>query len=680
MDYSKLSQDVLYSIANEYLDAAYKFSNKIIDDIDLIQYFKLINLSLKIFHHLSLNDIHNNNKDTKLFNKFLFNLNFLKIIINENLIINNNNNGNNFNLIETNLSDLINNINLSTDNNPFINNILFNSQFIKFFTLPLKRDNNYYSNLIIIDLNNFISYLQQILNENTTNNTNVIYKLSIFKFIEIFWFIKLKKNKKIIINKFNNLLSFNSKYNITNNDWNSIVILYYYNFLLNNNFLPSNHIDINLLNSIDNNLLIIWKLLLDLITTIKLNSNINNIIKKIQKILSNSNTISNNSSLLTIIFNDSITINLNLFTIFDFNILKNLLLFYQSINYLTISNSYNDNLNFLNKINNKKKIFNLITKNYSQSNKILRVKRPRFSIYYYDKRFYWLKSFKKLTDFYIIWQNLILNDNNNNIIDLISNYENENKNTIDSLLLSTISNQFNKNKLNYNINSILSNYNKIITNINTPIDIKIFSLLNYYLILSSQINLIKNNDKNLLSDKINKTNEIWLILINLIDNNYNFKNNNLSVTILIIWISTHFEPFTSNPMPCSDTEKDVNLNNFKKFYLNNSFLITTNDNNNIENSFKIKKSIFLQILINFLGCRLFEHDINKICKISNYCFQLSIKFNFNSIFTYINGLWHLINSTSAMKKNDVLDTKEKLKKILINYDNEIDHDNTDNNN
>ena len=132
----------------------------------------------------------------------------------------------------------------------------------------------------------------------------------------------------------------------------------------------------------------------------------------------------------------------------------------------------------------------------------------------------------------------------------------------------------------------------------------------------------------------------------------------------ILWLLSHLEPFTSSPMPSTDEEKSRFLTLLRNYYMVNKVIKEDSQEMNVDGgNLKIKKSVLLQILLNYLGGRLLEQDLAVICQVSGLCFKLSRQQN--SIYLqYVIGIWHLLNSTVAMNSKEVTIMRSTLENIV----------------
>ncbi|CCH61893.1 hypothetical protein TBLA_0F03560 [Henningerozyma blattae CBS 6284] len=634
----KLSNETLYYLANQYIDQAYKNSFKIQNESQLIQYYKLIQLSIELCSKLAASRSN--------FNIHKKNFILFKIVL---LLLDN---SINYKLIDSQLSTLINQLDLQKKNHYLQNNLHFNCIFVKLWNLPLWKGDPKQYNIALDDTLTYKSYLTTILHH-SSHDFGINLQFSIISFIHLFWLIKLNKNKSLIDSTFKHLLSFNNSLptNHSNFVWinyNSFISLVYLNYILQNNLIIPRVLQSNITSiqaSPMSKNLKAWHLIIDLLFLIKRDSNITLKLNEIKSFFdSNSlnlsslylNFTTNDDNKLQISLND-IVLKIDLFSIFNYRNLTNILLFLQSISYLINSTEKNSNfaLIYLPKI--KKNILSIQLNLKSSKN---------VPLAFHDANQNWYSKFLNLIDFYSLWYDLILN--NFTSLPLAKDNDPYFK------LISTHLDSTNDNTLQLYQHIIDS---PSISNSNSHL--KLFALFNSYLILSSRLSQTNSSDDT--HSIINKLNNTWSNLNSIfLSNSSNLftKNNNYFVTFIILWISSHLQPFNSNPLPSTDKEKEFFISNLEKFYQQNSFYSTLTDSTSSSTSqFHLKKSLHLQILLNYIGTRLFEHDLTKISKISKTCFHYSMKFNFHYKFIYILGLWHLINSTSQLNEREIQKTK-----------------------
>ena len=506
-------------------------------------------------------------------------------------------------------------------------------EFIALYDVSIKRNSKFQYRVALNNCTDLIQYLQSI----SKDNEQVQKWCQVFQLVEIWLCIALNRSKKVE-ELWKVLLEDSKKFE--NDKWHGLVMIYYADWLLKQKqIIPD-----TIMTELDEKCtaetcgpeLYVMKLLLSLIDKIFKDGNITDILTQFKQFFEIYKEQLNEVSIITINLDENISIIFKHSTLFQYKNLKTILLFFQSVSYLV--NCYDDSANFSVKFLPRVKK-NLIKELHSDKHS----DTPQ-SMESRDNTQMWFTKLLKLTDFYKIWERLILKSH-------ISERDLE-KEPLYNDLLKIMHDQ---EVLESEDGIIAEEYYNLSQN-STSNEVKIISLMNSYTILVSRIN---QSDDNLRQSLIVRCENIW----HEIENTRNNGNNTIwNCTIVILWIISHLEPFTWTPLPSNDELRSKYLNELQKYYDNNR-LIDQNDNETPDKQYKLKKSLLLQVMINYLGGRLLETNLEKITEISNKCLQIT-KGQKMPYIRYVIGLWHLMNCTISMNSKEVIITKAKIESIL----------------
>ncbi|CEP63060.1 cohesin-loading factor complex subunit SCC4 LALA0_S07e01508g [Lachancea lanzarotensis] len=160
--------------------------------------------------------------------------------------------------------------------------------------------------------------------------------------------------------------------------------------------------------------------------------------------------------------------------------------------------------------------------------------------------------------------------------------------------------------------------------------------------------------------------ELWKS-INALFDSHNFQQNHIwNCTIVVLWICSHFQPFTTSKLSKEDDAGFLEKLNF--YFSANSFARITKSVpegslQNTESAPVLKKSLLLHFLLNYLASAVLVHDLEEKCLITNTCFHLG-KQQHMPLMEYTSGLSHLLNCGLAMKSKDVSITRSRLKEVV----------------
>ena len=506
-------------------------------------------------------------------------------------------------------------------------------EYIALFDVSFKRNSKFQYRVALNNCTDLVQYLQSISKE----NEQVQKWCQMFQLVEIWLCIALNRSKKV--EELWRVLLEDSK-NFNNDKWHGLVTIYYADWLLK----QKETIPYKIMNELTEKCtvltcgpeLYVMKLLLSLIDEIFKDGNISDILTQFKEFFEIYKEQLNEKSVITINIDENINIIFKHSTLFHYKNLKTILLFFQSVSYLV--NCYDDSANF------SVKFLPRVKKNIIKELHSDKFSNSPQSMESRDQTQMWFTKLLKLTDFYKIWEKLILKSH-------ISERDLE-KEPLYHDLLKIMHNQ----EISESQDGLIAEQYYELSQNTTSNEIRMISLMNSYIILVSRINRIDNN---LRQSLIVRCENVW----NEIENTKNNGNNVIwNCTIVILWIISHLEPFTWTPLPSNDELRSEYLNELQKYYDNNR-LIDQNDKDIPVKQYKLKKSLLLQVMINYLGGRLLETNLEKITEISNKCLQIT-KGQKMPYIRYVIGLWHLMNCTISMNSKEVIITKAKIESIL----------------
>ncbi|SCU81508.1 LAFA_0C05424g1_1 [Lachancea sp. 'fantastica'] len=166
--------------------------------------------------------------------------------------------------------------------------------------------------------------------------------------------------------------------------------------------------------------------------------------------------------------------------------------------------------------------------------------------------------------------------------------------------------------------------------------------------------------------------ELWKSITSLCSSHDFHQNHIWDCTMVILWICSHFQPFTTAKL---SKEDDPGFLKKLAFYFSaNSFARTAKNEcggpiQNPEHGPNLKKSLLLHFLLNYLASAVLVNDLEEKCMITNTCFHLG-KQQHMPLMEYTSGLSHLLNCGLAMKSKDVSITRNRLKEVVANLLNE----------
>ena len=311
--------------------------------------------------------------------------------------------------------------------------------------------------------------------------------------------------------------------------------------------------------------------------------------------------------------------------LFNYTSLKTLLLFLQSVSYLV--NCYDDAANFsvrfLSKVKrNVKKVLQGAGKSDAPCHLTTR-----------DATMAWHTKLLELTRLYQGWESLLLTGQLG-----------------DALAASLESPSTEETRLLAQLNEYLALAGKIdeLTEGNTDDD----SVTEQVLLVRAE-QMWAGIEAALAASPLLRTNAMW------------------DCTVVVVWFMTHQEPFTSRPLPSSDATRSEYMRRLSQYYDANRLVKRpaedkpTASGSGSSSPHTLKKAVWLLALVNYLGGRLLETDLEEIYAVSSACLQVTKGRRLAAPYIrYVLTLWHLLNCTVSMRSREVILTRGRLEALL----------------
>lgn len=618
-----MSPEAVYQLSQEYLDHAYRESNNVRDEEQLRDYRKLISMSVISLEYLKSNYSLSIGQDAKVTCRLA------EILLSETL---------NFDLAETYLSSIRERLQYHQSSG--INWPLFHEkmrcEFLALYVLPMKRDENFHYKIALRNCDEMVGFMTSWKHQSLLMR----HWLLIFRYVNIWLNIKLH-NVKRVLSQFNEL----SKANEGSLQWKAFITLCHLNFLLNERIpIPDSSRDQLASLKCDEigARLYGWKLILELIILIYEDKNITDKLNAFKKLFTDHrDALGEDRESLKIQVGPDVYICIQLTSIFQYKDIKNFLLLLQSVSYLV--NCHDKKANFSTKF--LPKVFSTTKKLINTMN----VTEPN-SLAYYDSKVKYYQSIQGLAEFYQKWEHMLLTGE----MPHATGAAHINQNYM--ALICAISSQMDLHKDDM---QVCEKYSAVASSKSSSNEVKMISFLNSYVVRASII----SNDIH-KGEQLKYCNALWSEITRTLAESDLRSNSTWDCTVTILWIISHFEPFTKNPLSFSDDERTTYTGRLKNYYQANKTVETDkNADFDSDNKYKLKNSLSLRILLNYTGGRLFEQDLTVISRISEACFRLAKRQNVLEM-EYVIGLWHLMNSTIAMNSKEVVVTTAKLDAIV----------------
>lgn len=595
-----LSKEQVYCLALEYRDKAQSQVSSIKNETQCQQYYTLISMSIRCWQYL-LEHFHLPiNEEAECY------IAIIKLLLSET---------SNWELAEIYLAEItskLTHLSGSLD----VRKWQMQLEFISLYELPMLRNTAYHYRVAMRHCDDLILSIEKLQNKAW---------LSVFLYVSLTLRMQvgLIKQSSTIFDELVSNLKWTSeqKYQV-HEKWEAMTLLQYLTFMLAKR-QPIRKRDVDMLKELrlqDIGVkLYSWKLVLLLLDQIHRDVNISDILNEF-KILFRDHKTELDGKLLKIHVMEGMCVNVTLPSVFEYQHLKKLLLLLQSVSFLM--NSHDSKANFSTKFLPK-----LMNQLHNDQNSI--PVRGSKSLHEIDNDYDWLDKMLQLTALYKEWERIILNGK-------LDNSENK--------LVHAITLQ-----LNGLIPEAYAEYTAISGSSAQfhQEEMRLSALLNMF-VLSQNLKQ-KESDS---TSYIVRSNDIWNQVEKIMRKTTLKDNNVWDCTVLIVWVMTHCLPFSKDPLPSIETERNEKLQALALYYKNKK---------------PVKKSLLLHILLKYIGARQWEQDLPKICEVSKGCLQMCERLGQNSNsfhnLEYVVGLWHLMNSTKAMDQKEVLMTKKKLEKL-----------------
>ncbi|CAI4038617.1 hypothetical protein SMKI_05G2290 [Saccharomyces mikatae IFO 1815] len=610
----KLSISQVYNLAHEFRDHAYSYANKIGSEEELKQYYSLINMAIRMFQLLKRECTLSVMEDSKI------TFEMVELLIQETY---------NFDLAELYISSLKERLQTHQNSIDLVEEVM-HCEFLLLHDLPLMRDSKFHYKIALRNCNELVQYLASLQDE--------IYRnwASVFKYVGVTLCIKLKQCRRVKTG-FRGLLSQCPE----KSQWKWFLNLCYVNYLLNERFpIPEEALQDLKSTELDTvgPELYAWKLALEMVIQLYKDKNITEHLNEFKRFFDTNkqSLVSDEGKGCLIRLMPRITLRVDLPMIFHYKELKNILLLLQSVSYIV--NCYDEKGNFSRKF---------LPKVYSTTQKLIKnIAANGVSMNELDSRIQTYKSILDFCEFYKVWEEILLRGT-------IATTESSKLGPSPAYvkLLRAMEVQFQGE-------GAVEEYTRLAQSSGTSSEVKMISLLNCYTVQAARVSRCSGDERNELVEQCNK---VWQQVEKLLQETDLQFNPIWECTVTILWLFSHFEPFTWNPLPCSDKERADYMSKLRQFYSSNKF---AGEGGAGDGRFKLKKALLLQVLVNYLGGRMLEHDLGEIHAISGKCFDICRQQGGMGKIQYVVGIWHLMNCTVGMRGKDVALTKAKLEALV----------------
>ena len=689
----------LYSLAKEYREQAHRHSRDVQTETQLRQYYTLIKLAIQTLRHIKTTLNLSINQDYQI------TMDLVDILLRDTL---------NFELAETYLSALRQRLQnysgvLSTGrlSDEYLN-MWLQIEFTALYTVSLKRNSRFHYKVALQNCEDLLRYLGELhtqsqrVNADTNTDTDtgstshelLGFWYQIFKYVAAHLCMKLGRVKRAK-GFLEEMLQQGTV--PTNTSWLTFIELTLVNLLLENRHIDApfamieKYLETTADQTLDENLFV-WKLVTRLLYKIRNDRNITHELnefkvffdthKQQQQKEREEEEENVQSTSIQISFTETLKLRFYHPSLFNHRDLKYLLLFLQSISYMV--NCYDKLANFSTRF--LPKVIRYLEGNLEQVS-TSSLPEPNTGVVYtvteLDDKLVWYDAVLRYAKFYQVWEHLLLKSSLKELGSLSvtelphSNY------------LQVMQQHVADGPEHFDAQSQLAGYEKFCHRIKQTnqqqqqqqhhthshgvgsnldpgyacnTEFELLELLNQYTVQVALISEQTDGDK---QEYLETAKAVWS-RIEAIATRYNYTQNlTWDCTLTVLWIVSHMEPFTSSPLPSSETERSLYIEKLRAYYRDNKLISSPEDDHECSDgaSFKVKKSLFLLIMVNYLGGRLIETDINKMFELSSKCFHVAKKQHVDVI-TYVIGLWHLANCTIMMNAKDVTITNAKLQSLV----------------
>lgn len=620
MSSSRLTADVVYHLAQEYQENAHSWAHRISNEAELKQYYTLIMMAIKALEYLKSQYALSMEQDYQV------TVQLVNLLMEET---------HNLDLAESYLSSLRER--LKNHRMTASTELLFmesmHCEFLSLYELAFRRNSKFHYQIALKNCEKLLENFAEI--KDTSKQAFEVWR-QVFAFVSACLHAKLGKRSRAK-SGFHKL----GKAPGGSNQWQAFLVLCHVNYLLSHrNTIPPDtweklqNINIDVVGP----KLYSWKMLLLLFVQVYEDKNITNNLNQFKHFFSqHKSSLLDNSGSCTVELEPGFSLTVSLPCVFRYRDLKNVLLLLQSVSFLV--NCHDKKANFSTRF---------LPKVCSTTQKLINSPgdSPTKCLSSFDgeKRTYY--HILDCAEFYQNWENFLLTQQ----VKPLAN-TNSKIGQIYSALLDAMEQQVSGN--------VSCEYYDRIIKTKKPNEIKLIALVNSFVLKASQVSKGIGKEENMTS-----CNSLWIQMENILRESDLWKNQMWGCTMTLLWLMSHLEPFTFNPMPSSDEQKSQYLGLLRNYYNVNKVVKDETQETIQENvALKLKRSVLLQILLNYLAGRLLEQDLAVICQVSGVCFRLSRQQNCLYL-QYVTGIWHLLNSTVAMNNKEVTIMRSKLTGIV----------------
>ncbi|CAI4060628.1 hypothetical protein SKDZ_05G2260 [Saccharomyces kudriavzevii ZP591] len=607
----RLSISQVYQLAHEYRDHAYSVANRIGCEEELAQYYSLINMSVRMFQLLKRKCALSVVEDSKV------TFEMVELLMHET---------HNFDLAELYISSLKERLQTHQNSVDLVEEIM-HCEFLLLHDLPLMRDTRFHYKIALRNCNELVQYMTGLQDEMYRNWA------SVFQYVGVTLCIKLRQHRRVKTSFAGMFSQLREK-----SQWKWFLNLCYVNYLLEERFpIPEAALDelaSTELSTVGPGLYA-WRLALEMVIQVYKDGNITEHLNEFKKFFDeNKQSLADDGGRGCMVgIAPGVTLRVDLPMIFHYKELKNILLLLQSVSYIV--NCYDERGNFSRKF---------LPKVYSTTQKLIKtIAAGGVSMNELDLRIQTYKRILEFCEFYKVWEETLLKGA---VVETESPKPGPSPAYVK--LLQAM-------KVQFQGGEAAEEYIRLAQSGGTSSEVKMISLLNGYTVQAARVSRSSADRQGELVDHCNK---VWLQVEKLLRETDLQFNPMWECTVMLLWLFSHFEPFSWNPLPCSDKQRAEYMSKLREFYSRNKFAGTG------DSRFKLKKALLLQVLVNYLGGRMLEHDLGEIRAISGKCFEICRQQGGMEKVQYVVGIWHLMNCTVGMRGKDVALTNAKLEALV----------------
>lgn len=623
MDLQRLPVDVVYQLSREYREQAYAVSARVKNEEQLKEYYTLVSMAIKCLGYIKRSYPLSIDQDWQV------TLELVELLLQETQ---------NLDLAESFVSSLrerLLNHDL-TSSNDWLVDARMQCELLLLCRIPLQRDSKFHYRAALRSCDRLVQHFTQL--EDTLESYGEWKR--VFQYVSMLLDQKLGKHI-IVRTKYDELLQ-DSK---VPGQWVAFVTLSYTNYLLDNR-LPIPLPVAQRLMALECEEVPVkwfaWKLMLELTILVYQDKNVTHKLEEFKSFFAQHKAALGDSQEDCVVqVGHRLSISLEAPSMLNYQDMKNMLLLFQSVSFLV--NCYDKKAGFS---------VAFLPKVVKTTTKLIESLRQQkgLSLSCIDSKLKWYEHVLSFAQLYLAWQTMLLETQCL-----------EPENTLFPGLLQAMSKHIENKDSPL---ALCARYKSVKELADSPSEIKLLCLFNTYMINAALVSESVERQEH-----AGQCNAIWDQIAKLRGETDLRDNAMWDCATVIAWIMTHFEPFTSNPMPATDAERNHYVEKLRLYYDANKLRLNSDAEEgssplvSVDESFKLKKSLTLQILLNYLGGRMLEQDLEIICQISAACCRLA-KIRKIPVIQYVTSLWHLMNCTLAMKTKEVTITRAKLESIV----------------